>query len=191
MKRAVLYSLISLVLLMILFFRFGFFYVNVSPHNTYWLNETEKQLIDKATLKFRERIENEKFDEILEDLTKGRQDAGGENTIIKEIQEEQSKLGKSNFWEIIRVAQPQLDNESGEKIYHVDCLSKYENEIYESFIWRIKNNNEINLIYSTTDHLSEATKWIIEERNNQKLITEQYPNEIIIPYADRYIEFRY
>lgn len=191
MKRAFLYSLISLVLITILLFRLGFFYINISPHNSYHLSETEKSLITNAISQFRERVESGKFEEIAKDLSKGRQDSYWENIILKDIQNDRAEYGKPLSWEFFRSAQPQSDKEKGETVYHLDYLTKYETEeVFESFIWLVKENNEINLIH-TGIHLPQATEWRIEERDKQKLIVEKYSNEIIIPYADRYIEFRY
>ncbi len=191
MKGKILYSSVFLILVTILLFRLGFFYVNISPHNSYHLNETEKSLIDNAILQFRERVEKGKFDEIAKDLSKGRQDAYWENIALKDIQSDYVEYGKPLSWEIFQVAQPQLDKNWGGKVYSIDCLTKYEREeLFESFGWLIKENNEINLIH-TDIHYPQSTQWRIEERDKQKLIAKKYSNEIIIPYADRYIEIRY
>jgi hypothetical protein len=191
MKRKILYSSVFFILLTVLLFRLGFFYVSISAHNSHHLNKTEKSLIDNAISQFRERVENGKFEEIAKDLSKGRQDSYWENIILKDIQNDRAEYGKPLSWEFFRSAQPQLDKEKGETVYHLDYLTKYETEeVFESFIWSVKENNEINLI-NTDIHLPQATEWRIEERDKQKLIVEKYSNEIIIPYADRYIEFRY
>ncbi len=138
-----------------------------------------------------ERVEKEKFNEIAEDLSKGRQNTYWENIILRDIQNNHAEYGKPLSWEIFRVAQPQIDKVKGEMVYHIDCLTKFEKgEIYESFVWLVKDNNEINLIANDLK-LHGGTQWRIEERDKQKVIIENYPNEIIIPYTDRYIEFRY
>ncbi len=85
MKRAFLYSIVSLVLITILLFRLGFFYVNISPHNSYRLNETEKTLIDNATSQLKERIENGKFDEIQNEFIYDEQDIFRQNYIINDF----------------------------------------------------------------------------------------------------------
>jgi hypothetical protein len=191
MKRAVLYSLVSLVLITILFFRLGFFYVEISPHNSYHLNEMEKGLIENAILEFREKVENGEFDEIGKELTRGRRDVIAENSILKDIQNNYSEYGKPISWEIFRVVQPQLDKNKGETVYIIDCLTKFEREErHESFGWQVKENSEINLIFTDVESL-QSTQWRIEERDKKKVIIKKYPNEFIIPYADRYIEFRY
>jgi len=191
MKRSILYSVISVILITILLFRFGFFYINISPHNTYRLNESESRMIENAILKFREKLENGEFDEIGKDLARGRQNVNAENFILKDIQNNRSKYGKPLSWEIFQVVQPQFDKEKVETVYQVDCLTKFEKEErHESFGWRVKENNEINLIFTDVES-SQSTRWRIEERDRQKVIVEKYPNEIIIPYAHRYIEIRY
>lgn len=191
MKRAILYSIVSLILTIILLFRFEFFYINISPNNTYHLNLTERQLINDSILSFREKVKLGKFDEIKRDLTKGRQDSYWEGIILKDIQRNQIEFGNPLSWKIFRVAQPQFNKEKGETVYIVDYLTKFEKEErHESFGWLVRKNNEISLIFASIKSV-ESTQWRIEERDKQKLIVEKYPNEIIIPYADRYIEFRY
>ena len=191
MKRIILYSIVSLILITILVFRLGFFYVNISPHNSYHLTEKEQTLITNAILQFRNRVENKRFDEIAKDLSKGRQDAYWENIILKDIQENSFEYGKPLSWEIFQVAQPQFDKEKNETVYHVDCLTKFEKEeVYENFIWLVKGSDEISLIHNDL-HLPQATEWRINERDKHKLVVESYSHEIIIPYADRYIVFRY
>jgi hypothetical protein len=173
-----------------LLFRLGIFYVNISPHNTYRLTEKEQTLITDAILQFRNKVENEKFDEIAKDLSKGRQNTYWEKIILKDIQENKAEYGNPLAWEIFRVSQPQKDDVKGEIVYHVDCLTKFANEeIYENFIWLVKDN-EIHLV-QTDVHYPQSTKWRIDERNRQKDVIEKHPEEIIIPYADRFIEIRY
>ena len=192
MKKAILYSLVALVLITILLFRLGFFYVNISPHNTYKLNESEFELIENSTSLFKDRVENEKFDEIRKEFAETEGDEFRQNWIINDLKNDRAEFGKSLSWEIFRVAQPQPDRELNGKIYHVDILTKTEKqEVYESFIWLIKENKEIKLIFAGDMDTTPALEWRVEERDKQKLIVEKYPNEIIIPYADRYIEFRY
>jgi len=192
MKKAILYSLVALVLITILLFRLGFFYVNISPHNTYKLNESEFKLIENSTSLFKDRVENEKFDEIRKEFAETEGDEFRQNWIINDLKNDRAEFGKSLSWEIFRVAQPQPDRELNGKIYHVDILTKTEKqEVYESFIWLIKENKEIKLIFAGDMDTTPALEWRVEERDKQKLIVEKYPNEIIIPYADRYIEFRY
>lgn len=191
MKRTIIYLTVSLTLLIVLLFRFELLYVNVSPHNSYHLTGAEKTLIVNAVSRFRERVDAGKFSEIEEDLSKGRQEVYWENIISKDIQNNLVEHGKPLSWEIFQVAQPQIDKVKGETHYHVSCLTKFANEeLYESFIWLVKNN-EIHLVHTEVNNIPQATIWRIEERNRQKVIVEKYPREIIIPYADRYIEIRY
>lgn len=192
MKKAILYSLVALVLTIILLFRLGFLYISVSSHNTYKLNKNEFKLIVNSTSQFKDRVENERFDEIRKEFAKTEEDEFRQDWIIKDLKNDRAEFGKSLSWEIFQVAQPQPDEELKGKIYHVDILTKTEKqEVYEHFIWLIKENKEIKLIFGGDMDTTPALEWRAEERNKQKLIAEKYPNEIIIPYADRYIEFRY
>src|SRR5215204_6722892 len=139
MKKRILYLTVSIVLATLLLFRLGVFYIDVSAHNTYHLNERERVLITGAISRFRERVEREKFDEIAEGLSQDRKD--WEDVILKDIRENKAEFGNSSAWEIFRVAQPRVDAAKGETVYYVDCLTKFANEeIYESFIWLVKNN---------------------------------------------------
>jgi hypothetical protein len=192
MKKSISYSLVSLVLIVTLLFRLGFFYVNVSAHNSYRLNENESKLIENATLQLKRKIESGKFDELRNDFIKDEKDAFRQNYVIDDFKKDRAEFGKSLSWEIFRVAQPQPDRELGGKCYHVEILTNTESgEVWEHFIWLIKENNEIKLIFGGDMDNTLALNWRIEERNKQKLIAEKHPNEIIIPFADRYIEFRY
>ncbi len=192
MKRAILYSLVSLILVTILLFRLSFFYINISPDNSYRLNENESRLIENAISQFKERIENGKFDEIQNEFAKTEGDTFRQNWIINDLKNDRAVFGKSLSWEVFRVAQPQLDKELNGRLYFVDYLTKTEKaEVYEPFIWLIKENNEIKLIFGGDMDITPALEWRLKERDKQKRIVEHYPNEIIIPYADRYIEIRY
>jgi hypothetical protein len=191
MKRTIIYLTVSITLLIVLLFRFELLYINVSRHNSYHLTDAEKTLIVNAISKFRERVDAGKFSEIEENLSKGRKDIYWEKIITKDIQNNLVEYGKPLSWEIFEVAQPQVDKVKGETHYHVSCLTKFEKEeIHESFIWSVKDNKEINLFFNGLGY-PQSTNWRIEERNKQKVIVEKYPREIIIPYADRYIEIRY
>jgi hypothetical protein len=192
MKRAFLYSIVSLVLITILLFRLGFFYVNISPHNSYRLNETEKTLIDNATSQLKERIENGKFDEIQNEFIYDEQDIFRQNYIINDFKKDRAEFGKSLSWEFFDATLPQPDNELNGKRYNVEYITKTEKgEVWEHFIWLIKADNEIKLIFGGDMDTTRALQVRLEERDRQKSIVEKYPNEIIIPYADRFIEFRY
>ncbi len=192
MKKTILYSIVALVLTIILLFRLGFFYISVSPHNTYKLNKNEFKLIVNSISLFKDRVENQKFDEIRKEFAKTEGDEFRQNWIIKDLKNDRVEFGKSLSWEIFRIAQPQPDEELNGKIYHVEILTKTEKrEVYENFIWLIKENNEIKLIFGGDMDITSALEWRVEERNKQKVIVEKHSNEIIIPYADRYIEFRY
>ncbi len=192
MKRAVLYSLVSLILLTILLFRFGFFYINISPHNSYRLNENESRLIEKATSQFKERIENGKFDEIQNEFVKDERDVFRQNYVINDLKKDRAEFGKSLYWEFLCAALPQPDKELNGKRYNVEYITKTEKgEVWEHFIWLIKANNEIKLIFGGDMDTTRALQVRLEERDKRKLIVEKYSNEIIIPYADRFIEIRY
>ncbi len=192
MKGAVLYSLVSLILLTILLFRFGFFYINISPHNSYRLNENESRLIEKATSQFKERIENGKFDEIQNEFVKDERDVFRQNYVINDLKKDRAEFGKSLYWEFLCAALPQPDKELNGKRYNVEYITKTEKgEVWEHFIWLIKANNEIKLIFGGDMDTTRALQVRLEERDKRKLIVEKYSNEIIIPYADRFIEIRY
>ncbi len=192
MKRAFLYSIVSLVLITILLFRLGFFYVNISPHNSYRLNETEKTLIDNATSQLKERIENGKFDEIQNEFIYDEQDIFRQNYIINDFKKDRAEFGKSLSWEFFDATLPQPDKELNGKRYNVEYITKTKKgEVWEHFIWLIKADNEIKLIFGGDMDTTRALQVRLEERDRQKSIVEKYPNEIIIQYADRFIEFRY
>ena len=63
MKKSILYSIVIIILTVMLLYGLGFFHVNVAPHNSYRLNETEANLIESAILRFREGVKNQRFDE--------------------------------------------------------------------------------------------------------------------------------
>ncbi len=191
MKKPVLFSIGIATLALIALYNLDFFYVSVAAHNSYRLNKTEANLIASAIERFRDRLENQKFDELREDLSKGRRDEYWEKIIFKEIFKDFSEYGKARSWEFVSCAQPQFDEDLNETVYHLDYLTKFDNgEGYESFIFVKKSDNDVNLINAEIG-LAEVTERLIEERDKQKAIVERYPSEIIIPYADRYIEIRY
>ena len=191
MKKIFTFSTVAVIWLVVLLYSFGFFYVNVSQHNTYKLDETELGLIENAISRFRERVDNQNFDEIRDDLSKGRRDEYWEKIIFEDIRNDRAEFGRPRQWEFFRCARPQVDSKLNETVYHLDYLTTFDSgEMYESFIFVRNVNNEVNLI-NTDLHLPQATEWRIEERDKHKAVVEEYPNEIIIPYADRYIEFRY
>src|SRR5687767_9462588 len=98
MKRTTIYLTVSLTLLIVLLFRFELLYVNVSRHNSYHLTNAEKTLIVNAISQFRARVGTERFSEIAEDLSKGRQSADWEDVILKDIQENRAEYGKPLSW---------------------------------------------------------------------------------------------
>ena len=191
MKKAILYSFVIAVGAIALLYGLGFFYVSVAPHNSYRLTELESNLIENAVRRFRDRVEHKRFDEIAEDLSKGRRDEYWERIILNNIRNNFEEFGIPSSWEFFRCAQPQFDSELKDTVYHLDYLTKYDTrEVLESLIFVKTSNNEVNLINADIG-LPEAAEWRIEERDKNKDIVRKYPNEIIIPYADRYIEFRY
>ncbi|MEP7148250.1 MAG: hypothetical protein ABI857_05145 [Acidobacteriota bacterium] len=191
MKKTVLYLVAITILATVMAYGVGFFFVSVAPHNSYRLNETEVILINAAIERFRERLENNKLDEIREDLSQGRRDEYWEKIIVEDLRKDQLEFGVARSWELFRCAQPQFDRELNETIYHLDYLTRFDSgEASESFILVKKADNQINLI-NRDINLAEVAEWQIDERNIHDTLVGKYPNEIIIPYADRYIEFRY
>ncbi|MCY7348894.1 MAG: hypothetical protein LH614_22110 [Pyrinomonadaceae bacterium] len=193
MKKAILYSLVALVLITILLLRLDVVYVNISPHNYYRLNKNESILFEDAVSKFWGKVEKEKFDEIKSELSEDETNDYRNNLILNDLKENRSQFGKIISWEFFRSASPQITSESvrnpDEKHYHIEYLTKAENgEFCTSFIWKLKPDNEVKLFFVGND---SPVEWRIEERNKQRLVIEKHPNEIIIPYADRYIEIRY
>ncbi len=193
MKKAILYSLVALVLITILLFRLDVVYVNISPHNYYRLNKNESILFEDAVSKFWGKVEKEKFDEIKSELSEDDTNDYRNNLIVNDLKENRSQFGKIISWEFFRSASPQITSESvrnlDEKYYHIEYLTKAENgEFSTSFIWKMKPDDEVKLFFVGTD---SPVEWRIEERNKQRLVIEKHPSEIIIPYADRYIEIRY
>lgn len=196
MKKVILYSPVSLVLLIALLFRLGVFYVNISEYNSYKLTESESILFENAVSRFWEKVENERFDELENELYEGQSDKYRDIYIKREIQslrENRNRFGKIKSWEFFRSASPRITSEWAknldEKIYQIEYLTKAENEEFCAwFVFHVKPDGEIRIYNLTTD---SPVEWRIEERDKQRLIVEKYPNEIIIPYSDRYIEFRY
>ncbi len=193
MKKTILYSLVSLILLITLLFRLDFFYVNVSPFNYYRLSKNESILFEDAISKFWEKVEKEKFDEIKDELSEGEEKDRRYSEIINDLKENRNKFGKITSWEFFRSASPRITSKwaknPDEKIYQIEYLTKAENgEFCAWFIFYIEANGAIKLFGLSLD---SPVEWRIEERNIQKVVVEKHPNEIIIPYADRYIEIRY
>jgi hypothetical protein len=193
MKRKILYLAVSLILLTILLFRLEIFYISVSPFNSYRLTTNETILFEGTVSKFWEKVENGKFDEIKNELAEDANDEYRNNLYINEFRENRTQFGKVISWKFFRAASPRITStwseNPAEEIYHVEYLTKAENgEFCAWFVWKVKQNGEIKLLNLTLD---SPVEWRIEEQNKQKLIVEKHPNEIIIPYADRYIEFRY
>ena len=196
MKRTILYLSVSVILLTILLFRLDFFYVNISPFNSYRLTKNESIFFEEAVSKFWEKVENEKFDDLANELYED-EASKYRDTLVKQdfekIKENRSRLGKVISWEFFRAASPHITSEwaenPDEKIYHIEYLTKAENgEFCAWFVWKVKASGEIKLHNLSVD---SPVEWRIEERYIHKLVVEKHPNEIIIPYADRYIEFRY
>ena len=191
MKRIIFVLIVAIGLTGVLSYLLGLFCVRMSPNNTYRLTGQEAHSLEGALLNFRERIESRRFDEIREDLSRGRKDEYWERIILNHIRQNLIEYGEPRSWELFRSAQPQKDTESNETIYHLDYLTVFDSgEVYESFIWSVDANGEVHLV-NTDIHLPEATRWRIEEREKQRSLINRYPNELVIPFADRCIEIRY
>lgn len=193
MKRIILYSLVSLILLTILLFRFDFFYVNRSEFNSYRLTKTESILFENSVSRFWEKAEKEKFDELKYELSESEEKDRRYGDLVNDLKENRNKFGKIKSWEFFRAASPRITSEwaknPDEKIYHIEYLTKAENgEFCAWFVFYVEPDGEIKLYGLSLD---SPVEWRIEERDRQKLIVKKHPNEIIIPYADRFIEIRY
>ena len=192
MKRFVISILSALFLLVILggiAYYLELVHFEVSPHNTYRLTAYEQAIIDRAVQKFRVRVSEGRFDEIGLDLSKGRRDAYWENIILTDIKADVVEFGHPISGELFRCAQPQVDRD--ETIYHLDYLTSFAGgERYESVILSKNSNDEINLVNADVG-LVEMTEWRIAERDRHRELSRKFPREIIIPFADRYLEVRY
>ena len=193
MKKTILYLSITLILLTILLFRLDIIYVNISPFNSYRLSKPETILFENAVSNFWEKVEQEKFDEIKDELSEGEEKDRRYTEIISDLKENRNNFGKITSWKFFRSASPRITSEwaknPDEKIYQIEYLTKAKNgEFCAWFIFYVEPSGEIKLFGLSLD---SPVEWRIEERDKQKLIVEKRPNEIIIPYADRYIEIRY
>lgn len=193
MKRAILYSFVALILVIVVLISTGVFHVGVSPYAHYRLNETETKLIDDAILKFRERVENGKFDEIKKELAENGRDESYQKERIAIIKSNREKYGKPLSKEFFRAMPPEeaakyYKNTEG-IFYNTWYFTKAENgEFHETFDWTINDKNEVRLLgYS----VGELQDWEIKTREKEKYNNANYPNEIRIPIGSRFIEIRY
>ena len=153
MKKAILYLSVSLILLIILLFRVGFFYVNISEYNSYKLTENETILFEDAVSKFWKKVEDERFNELESELYEGQPSKYRDVYIKQDIQslkEHRNKFGKIKSWEFFRSASPRITSEwaknPDEKIYQIEYLTEAENgEFCAWFVFYVKPNGEIKL----------------------------------------------
>ncbi len=173
----------------VVLYYFGYVYVELSPHNTHRLTVSERAHIDKAVEQFQRRVINADFEAISQDLSKGRRDPYWEKIILEDIKDDALEFGQPLSWEMFRCAQPQIHG--GETIYHLDYLTTFDTaELYQSVILSRDSDDQFNLV-STDVGLVVASEWRIVERNRHRELTKRYPRELIVPFADRYLEVRY
>jgi hypothetical protein len=190
MKRKILYSSVALIFIVVVLLKSGLFYVGISPYHYYKLNENETKLIDDATLKFRERVESGKFDEIQNELADGRI---SKSEIIGAIKKSRRKFGKPLFSEFFRSSPPTpvakyYDNLDG-TLYSLSYFTNTDDGDFfsEEFDWILKENNEVQLLNYSGSHMLE---WQLQARDRDREI-KKFQNEINIPFGARFIEIKY
>ncbi len=152
--------------------------------------------MESAMSKFRERVETGKFEEIQKEIAENDRDMTWQNMQIERIKDSHFKFGNPTSWDFFRSTSPRITSDIGkypnEKTFLVEYLTKTEKkEFLEHFGWILRGNGEIRLSsYSSEDYV-DVMKWRLEEREKQNFVINQYPNEIIIPINDRFIEIRY
>ena len=200
MKRTILYSfaalflvVVGLFLVVVVLLKSGLFYLGISPYFHYRLNENELKLIDDAILKFRERVENGRFDEIQKELAENQRDESYQKETIAIIKNNREKYGKPLSKEFFRATPPEsaskyYKNTEG-AFYETWYFTNAENgEFHETFDWTIKDKNEVKLLGYEVSKLQD---WEIKTREKEKYLNANYPNEIRIPFGARFIEIRY
>ena len=190
MKKAILYSFVGLVLLIVFLLRSGIVAVGISPYNHYRFNETETQLFDTALLRLRERVENGKFDEIQNELADGRRN---KSEIVGEIKKVREQFGKPLSTEFFRSSPPESVSKYYENLdgtfYKVYYFTKTErSEFFEDISWVVSKNNEVKILNYGG---SEIIEWQIKNREKENYYKANYSNEIRIPFGSRFIEIRY
>jgi len=156
MKRTILYSLVSLILLTVLLFRLDFFYINRSEFNSYRLTKNESILFENAVSKFWAKVEKGEFDEIKDELSEGEEKDWRHTRLINDIKENRNKFGKITSWEFFRSASPRITSEwaknPDEKIYQIEYLTQAENgEFCAWFTFYIEPNGEIKIFGLSLD----------------------------------------
>lgn len=190
MKKAILYSVFGLLLLSAFSLVSGLVSAGISPYYRYKLNETEKQILDSALLKLRERVENGKFEEIQNELADGRV---SKNEITGKIKKTREHFGKALSSEFFRSSPPEAVSKYYENLdgtfYTIYYFTKTERgDYFEDISWVVSENDEAKILnYSG----SEIIEWQIKNRNREKFIDANYSNKIKIPFGERFIEIRY
>jgi hypothetical protein len=190
MKKAILYSAVGLLLFSAFLTMSGLVSAGISPYYHYKLNETEKQILDSALLKLRERVENEKFEEIQNDLTDGRV---SKNEVIGKIKKTREQFGKPSSSEFFRSSPPEPISKYYENLngtfYTIFYFTETERgEYFENISWVISENDEAKILNYRG---SEILEWQIKNREKEKFINANYSNKIKIPFGGRFIEIRY
>jgi hypothetical protein len=190
MKKAILYSLAGLALLIVFLLKSGIVYVAISPYFHYKLNETETRILDNALLKFREKVENGKPEEIETALANGRV---SKNELIKEIKKTREEFGRPVSSEFFRSSPPErtakyYENLDG-TVYMIHYFTKTEEgEFFENITWNISADDEAQILnYDGT----KIIEWQTKSRETERYISANYKNEIKIPLGERFIEIRY
>jgi hypothetical protein len=193
MKRKILFSFLGTSLFLLLLFKSGFIYVQISPYNSYRLTENESIKFENFISRFWEMVEKDDFDGINSELSDGEKKDWRFADTIQTTKKNAEQFGKIKSWRFFRSASPRITSEwaknPDEKIYQIEYLTTAENgEFCAWFTFYITANNEIKLFGLSLD---SPVEWRIEESDKQKLVEKKYPNEFIIPYGEQYIEFRY
>jgi len=171
----------------------GILSVGISPYAHYKLNQKESQLIEASIARFREKIENAQFDQIKNELIQNGRDEWLQNYTMQKVENIREEFGKPQSIEFFRALPPKpvnkyFENLSG-TLYMVSYFTKAEKgEFSEHFDWIINENDEVTLLTYSGNKMQD---WEIKNRERESFINANYPNEIRIPFGERFIEIRY
>lgn len=190
MKKKILFSLLGLALLLIVLVKTGAIYVGISPYYNYKFNETETKLFDVAISKLRERVEENKFDEIENNIASG---TVSKAEIIEKIKKSRRKFGKPTFSEFFRSSPPDYASKYYPNLSGMNYDTYYFTNtddgdfISERFDWIVTENNEVKLLNYSGNQIHE---WELQAREQDRR-KKEFKHEFNIPFGERFIEIRY
>lgn len=180
------FCLVSLLTLM----SFEVINIGISPHYSYRLTEAEAKTLDAAHKELHNRMAKGEYDLIAEDLVEARV-SKEEN--LRRIKEAFGNFGAPKEFEFFRAADPEPASKHYPEHDGTNYITYYfakgeSSEFSESIDWIVDNSGRAKIRNYSGNEILESQKI---HRERERRLARVLPNEIRIPFFDRFIEVRY